>query len=102
MAGPGSRGLDLSRFEAALPAMAPVKARGRVVQVVGMTAEAEGVTAPTGEICHIYRKGAGRRAVEAVGFRNGRLLLAPLDSLAGGGSGECGGGERADVHGAGG
>ena len=87
MTGVGPRGLDLSRFEEALPAIMPVKARGRVVQVVGMTAEAEGVTAPLGEICHIYRHGADReterRAAEVVGFRAGRLLLSPLDSLSG-------------------
>ena len=87
MTGPGARGLDLSRFEEALPSLLPVKARGRVVQVVGMTAEAEGVTAPMGEICHIYRHGADReterRAVEVVGFRAGRVLLSPLDSLSG-------------------
>ena len=88
---PGSKGLDLSRFAEALPRIAPVKARGRVVEVIGTTAEAAGVTAPMGEICHIYRHSNGahgysdeeRRAAEVVGFRDGRLLLSPLDSLIG-------------------
>ena len=76
--------LDLRRYEAILPTITPVRARGRVVRVVGLTAEAEGVSARTGEVCHIYDDERGEpRAAEVVGFRDGRLLLMPLDTLAG-------------------
>ena len=76
--------LDLSRYEAALAGVAPIQARGRVVQVVGITAEAEGVSARLGEVCHIIDDESGRRrAAEVVGFRNGRMLLMPLDTLQG-------------------
>ncbi len=80
----GAPALDLQRYEAILPGLVTVRARGRVVQMVGMTAEAVGVTARTGELCYILDEVSGeRRAAEVVGFRNGRLLLVPLDALAG-------------------
>ena len=76
--------LDLARYEAVLPMVPTVRARGRVVQIVGMTLEAEGVAARVGEICHIRDDEAGElRAAEVVGFRNGRLLLVPLEPLSG-------------------
>ncbi len=75
---------DLSRYAAALPGLTTVRARGRIVQVVGMTAEVAGVAARTGEICYILDEQTGeRRAAEVVGFREGRLLLVPLESLEG-------------------
>lgn len=76
--------VDTRRYEAVLSHVTTVRARGRVVQVVGVTAEAEGVSARLGEICHIFdTEGSARRAAEVVGFRQGRLLLMPLESLAG-------------------
>lgn len=76
--------LDLGRYEALLPQIATIRARGRLVQIVGITAEAEGIAAPVGEICHIFDAESGlRRAAEVVGFRQGRVLLMPLDTLAG-------------------
>ena len=57
---------------------------GRVVKVVGLVIEGDGPAASVGEICHIYTD-AGDVPIEAevVGFREGRVLLMPVGSMAG-------------------
>ena len=78
----GAPPVNLARFQGVLDQVRPIRAHGRVTQVVGMTAEASGVAARLGEVCHLL-DGAHRRAAEVVGFRDGRLLLMPLDTLGG-------------------
>ncbi len=74
----------LERFRRLLEQIDPVSCRGRVVQVVGLTVEVEGLTSRIGEICFIYpEKGQMPVSAEVVGFRNGRLLLMPLADLGG-------------------
>lgn len=55
---------------------------GRVHEVVGLLVEIAGVTAATGERLEIERP-EDTLLVEVLGFRNGRLLCAPLGSTKG-------------------
>lgn len=71
--------LDLSRFHAAVAERVPVRAAGRILRVAGLTVEASGPAVPVGAVC---RLDPGVRA-EAVGFREGRLRLMPLEPLQG-------------------
>ncbi len=58
---------------------------GRVVEVVGLLAEAEGFAAPVGSLCAV---GAARKRAEVIGFRGTRLLLMALEDLEGVSHGE--------------
>ncbi|MGI5836050.1 MAG: flagellar protein export ATPase FliI [Chloroflexota bacterium] len=74
----------LERYRRLLAQMDPISCRGRVVQVVGLTVEVEGLSSMIGEMCYIYpEKGSQPVSAEVVGFRNGRLLLMPLADLGG-------------------
>ncbi|MFP4306525.1 MAG: FliI/YscN family ATPase [Desulfococcaceae bacterium] len=71
--------LDLSRFHDAVMERPPIRPAGRVMRVAGLTVEASGPPVPVGGLCRLE---PGIRA-EAVGFREGRLLLMPLEPLQG-------------------
>jgi len=74
----------LARYRRLLEQIDPVSCRGRVIQVVGLTVEVEGLASRIGEICYIYpERGEQPVSAEVVGFRSGRLLLMPLADLGG-------------------
>lgn len=56
---------------------------GRVCQVVGNLLESTGPDACLGEACVIQVQGQQEILAEVVGFREGRVLLMPMDSMAG-------------------
>jgi len=60
----------------------PVRARGRIAQVVGTIAEATGLPLPLGS--RVLCEARGRRwELEVIGFRGRTLLLMPYDSVEG-------------------
>jgi flagellum-specific ATP synthase len=76
--------VDLSQYTAMLPSIVTLRCQARVVQVIGLAIEAEGLNAETGEVCEI-RINHGRPPVmaEVVGFKQGRALLMPLGDTSG-------------------
>src|ERR671926_824635 len=74
--------LDLTRHRQLAARASGLKYQGRVVQVVGLSIEVEGLRLPLGEICHLYPErataGASRITAEVVGFREERLILMPF------------------------
>ena len=74
--------LDLSPHRQLVARSSGLKYQGRVVQVVGLSIEVEGLRLPLGEICHLYPErasaGASRITAEVVGFRENRLILMPF------------------------
>ncbi|MCL6498830.1 MAG: EscN/YscN/HrcN family type III secretion system ATPase, partial [Firmicutes bacterium] len=60
----------------------PVKVTGRVVQVVGLVAEARGPRVHVGEWCTV-QTADGELPAEVVGFRDDRFLMMPLGPLSG-------------------
>jgi flagellum-specific ATP synthase len=74
--------LDLIPYQDLVARTSALRFEGRVVQVVGLSIEVEGVRLPLGEICHLYPRGAPpgtpRISAEVVGFREGRLILMPF------------------------
>lgn len=76
--------IELNRYQKLLQQITPVRFQGRVVQVIGLSIEAEGLRLQVGEICHIYPERDGRRiSAEVVGFKNDRLILMPFAEMQG-------------------
>ena len=60
------------------------KKKGKVVNVVGLTIESAGPDARLGDICEIKPEGVERPIMaEVVGFKDGKTLLMPYDSVDG-------------------
>jgi FliI/YscN family ATPase len=76
------KGLDLSAYEALVREAPLVRAEGRVEKVVGLLVEISGLRGAVGRELEIDLPG---RCVtlEVIGFRDERLLAAPLGSTAG-------------------
>src|ERR671929_1298586 len=74
--------LDLTPHRQLAAQASALRFQGRVVQVVGLSIEVEGLRLPLGEICHLYPDRAGSAAsritAEVVGFREERLILMPF------------------------
>ncbi len=61
----------------------PIKKHGKVVQVIGLTIEAQGPNAKLGELCLLYPSRFDPPIeAEVVGFRENKIMLMPLHDLA--------------------
>lgn len=56
---------------------------GIVKKVIGLTIEVEGIRAFVGEVCTIYNEKGKSITCEAVGFKDGNVILMPLGELTG-------------------
>ncbi len=77
------RRIDVSRHLARIDEVNPLRCSGTVVQVVGLTIEAEGINSRLGEICEILPAPGRVIHAEVVGFRDRRILLMPLGVMEG-------------------
>lgn len=77
------RRIDVSRHLARIDEVNPLRCTGTVVQVVGLTIEAEGINSRLGEICEILPDAGRVIHAEVVGFRDRRILLMPLGMMEG-------------------
>jgi flagellum-specific ATP synthase len=80
--------VSVKKYIEAVKSAEVVKHTGKVIQVIGLTIEAQGPAVQLREICHIYNyKASGFIDAEVVGFRDDRILLMPLGELDGIGPG---------------
>ena len=77
-----SRGVDLSRYVERARVARPFVVEGRVRDVVGVIVGVEGLSAPVGAQLELDL-GPRTLRLEVLGFREGRLLTAPLGDTAG-------------------
>jgi len=63
--------------------------RGSVVRVSGLTVESDGPPVGIGEVCEIHLGAEERVPAEVVSFRDGHLILLPLDNIKGIGPGNA-------------
>src|SRR5438874_1459502 len=78
------RRIDLDHHVGQLEDLTAIRCTGSVLQVIGLTIEAEGISARLGEVCNVYpRSGEPPISSEVVGFRNNRVLLMPLGVMEG-------------------
>lgn len=79
----------LDAYTAALPSISSLRWSGRVREVVGLVVASDGPAAGVGDFCEIHTRAGGpaggSRAIRAqvVGFRDGRVLLMPLEETGG-------------------
>ncbi len=80
--------IDLRPYRARLRLVDPLEPRGRVIQGVGMVIEAAGPACRIGAVCEIHTAESEKPlSAEVMGFRNGRVLLMPLEEIRGIGPG---------------
>jgi len=80
--------LDLSKYHKILHASNLARAYGTVTKVVGLVAEAQGISSRLGSICDIRPKGnMPPIKAEVSGFRDNSVLLMPLEETRGIGPG---------------
>ena len=80
--------IDISRYESILKRINPIRVNGKVSEIVGLMVEGNGPAASIGDVCGIVPvNGDTPLEAEVVGFKNGRVLLMPLESIQGLGPG---------------
>src|SRR5687768_396016 len=75
---------DPRRYLETLEEIDPLRYEGRVVRVIGLTIEAEGLACEVGETCLVH-SAPGEEAIKAevVGFTRDRVVLMPLGDMQG-------------------
>ena len=80
--------IDLSRYETILNRINPIRVNGKVSEIIGLMVQGNGPAASIGEVCGIIPLNSDKPVeAEVVGFKNGRVLLMPLESIQGLGPG---------------
>lgn len=67
----------------ALARLDPYRRSGRVRELTGLVVTSDGPAAGAGEFCEITSNGGRTARAQVVGFRDGRVLLMPLDEITG-------------------
>jgi len=76
--------IDFEKYHLALKTADPIRMNGKVTQVVGLVAEANGPASRLGTICDIHSKGNRAKVkAEILGFRDDKVLLMPLEDFRG-------------------
>ena len=78
--------ISLEKYIKCMENFNPIKYRGKIEQIVGLTIEATGPWGNVGELCYIDTH-QGRIKAEIVGFKGERTILMPLGELRGVGPG---------------
>ena len=66
-----------------LDMLEPYRIDGRVTEVVGLVVEATCPDGSVGDLCTIDVEGSEPLKAEVMGFRDGKMLLMPLDATVG-------------------
>jgi len=76
--------IRLDKYRICLEGLNPIQVQGKVAQVVGLVVEAAGPACRLGAVCDIFTRENGRPlSAEAMGFRDQRVLLMPLEEIRG-------------------
>ncbi len=76
--------IELSRYLRIIDDISPLKARGRVVEIVGLVIKAAVPGVRVGELCLIQSHNAGKPLkAEVIGFKGDHVMLMPLGELEG-------------------
>lgn len=76
--------VDLTKYHTCLDSACPIRAIGRVTNVVGLVIEAQGPISCLGTVCDIYTTNKNQTiAAEVSGFKDNKVLLMPLEEIHG-------------------
>lgn len=81
--------LDLKKYYTILDSSSPIRSNGTVTKVIGLVAEAQGISSRLGTICDIHPKEKSLAVIKAEvsGFKDNKVLLMPLEETRGIGPG---------------
>jgi len=80
--------VDFAKYHRSLERVSPIKTYGKVSAITGLVVEGQGPAASIGEVCGIQPNGREKfMDAEVVGFKQGKIMLMPLESLQGLGPG---------------
>jgi flagellum-specific ATP synthase len=79
--------LNFAKYYSCLESTCPIRAIGRVTNVIGLVVEAQGPVSCLGTVCDIYTQNNHRIAAEVSGFKDNKVLLMPLEEIRGVGPG---------------
>ena len=74
---------DLAKYFDKLESVETIRANGRVTQIIGLLIESAGPAAAVGDFCEIQAGGGRAIRAQVIGFREGRVLLMPLEETSG-------------------
>ena len=75
--------IDFSQFHTALDDVDLLAYKGAILKVSGLTIESNGPEIGLGQICQIQIKNGNMVMAEVIGFRDGNLILLPLEHIDG-------------------
>jgi flagellum-specific ATP synthase len=76
--------IDFAKYHRTLGQMNPIRIHGKVTEIIGLVVEGNGPAASIGELCGIFPSGSAKPvAAEVVGFKKGKVLLMPLQTIQG-------------------
>ena len=76
--------INLNKYRQIIQNTTTIQEVGKVVQIIGLTIEADGPKASIGDLCYIFNKlDAEPVWAEVVGFKASKILLMPLGSMDG-------------------
>jgi flagellum-specific ATP synthase len=80
--------VNFAKYEKILQRINPIQINGKVSEIVGLMVEGNGPVASIGDVCGIVPvNGDAPLEAEVVGFKKGRVLLMPLETIQGLGPG---------------
>lgn len=74
---------DFDKLHSALEKVDLLPCKGSIVRVSGMIVESNGPNVGLGELCGIHLSSSKRVLAEVIGFRDGNLVLLPLEEIGG-------------------
>ena len=75
--------MSLAEYIAAVPTIEPMLLTGRVRELAGLLIASQGPAAAVNDFCEIFTSGGQSIRAQVIGFRDGRVLLMPLEQTTG-------------------
>ena len=76
--------IDFAKYHRLLGQVNPIRIHGKVTELIGLVVEGSGPAASIGELCGIFPAGSAKPVTaEVVGFKKGKVLLMPLQTIQG-------------------
>lgn len=76
--------IDFAKYHRALGQVNSIRIHGKVTEIIGLVVEGNGPAASIGELCGIFPSGSANPVTaEVVGFKKGKVLLMPLQTIQG-------------------